>query len=165
MAIMEIKTFPDPVLRKLATKVYNITDEIVRFSENMLETMIAAHGAGLAANQVGAPMQLIIIDASLTEQKKHLAILNPFIVEADMEEVGEEGCLSLPGYYEFVKRASKVLARGIDLSGKTLEFECQGQFARAMQHEIDHLNGVLFIDHLSPVKKNIFKKKYAGPAK
>ncbi len=166
MAILEIKTVPDPVLRKTAAPIENITSEIVKLSENMIETMVAARGAGLAANQVGVPVRLVIIDASLNAKgKKHLIMLNPIIVEADQEEVAEEGCLSVPGFYEFVKRAGKVLARGIDLKGKAIELQCEGQFARAMQHEIDHLNGVLFIDYLSPVKKNIFKKKFAGQKK
>ena len=166
MAILEIKTVPDPVLRKTAAPIENITSEIVKLSENMIETMVAARGAGLAANQVGVPVRLVIIDASLNAKgKKHLIMLNPIIVEADQEEVAEEGCLSVPGFYEFVKRAGKVLARGIDLKGKAIELQCEGQFARAMQHEIDHLDGVLFIDHLSPVKKNIFKKKYSGHEK
>ncbi|HVN95203.1 MAG TPA: peptide deformylase [Syntrophorhabdaceae bacterium] len=165
MAVLEIRTFPDPVLRKIAGPIENITDEIVRLSENMVETMIFAHGAGLAASQIGVATRLITIDASLVGKKKPLVILNPVIVETIEEEVGEEGCLSVPGFSEFVKRAKKVSARGTDMAGKTLELECEGQFARAMQHEIDHLNGILFIDHLSPIKKNIFKKKYAGQKK
>ena len=166
MSVIEIRTFPDPVLRKLAKPIDNITDEIVKLSENMVETMILAHGAGLAANQVGVPIRLIIVDAPvINKENKHLIMLNPVIVGADLEEVAEEGCLSVPGFYEFVKRAKKVFARGVDLTGKTIELECEGQLARAMQHEIDHLDGVLFIDHLSPVKKNIFKKKYSGHEK
>jgi peptide deformylase len=166
MAILEIKTVPDPVLRKSAAPIDTITGEIVKLAENMVDTMIAAHGAGLAANQVGVPVRLVVIDGSLNNrEKKHLVILNPVIVEAGEEEVGEEGCLSVPGFYEFVKRAGKVRARGIDLKGKPIELECEGQLARAMQHETDHLNGVLFIDYLSPVKKSIFKKKYTGQKK
>lgn len=166
MAILEIKTVPDPVLRKTAAPIDNITNEIVKLSENMVDTMVAARGAGLAANQVGVPLRLIVIDASLnTKGKKHLIVLNPVIIEADEEIAGEEGCLSVPGFYEFVKRAGKVRARGIDIKGKIIEFECEGQFARAMQHEVDHLNGILFVDYLSPVKKNIFKKKFTGRKK
>jgi len=166
MAIIEIKTVPDPVLRKIAAPIDNINVDIIKLSENMVDTMVAARGAGLAANQVGVPVRLIIIEASLTPKgKKHLIILNPVIVESVQEEIAEEGCLSVPGFYEFVKRAGKVRARGIDLKGKTIELECEGQFARAMQHEIDHLNGVLFVDYLSPVKKNIFKKKFTGQKK
>ena len=162
MSIIEIRTIPDPVLRKLAKPVDNITDEIVRLSDDMIETMLLAHGAGLAANQIGLPLQLIIIEASLNpREKKHIVLLNPVIVEKDLEENGEEGCLSVPGYYEYVKRAKKVRAKGIDIKGNEFEIDCEGQLARAFQHEIDHLNGVLFVDHLSPVKKNLFKKKYA----
>lgn len=161
MSVLDIKVIPDPVLRKIAQPLENIDDDIVRLSENMIETMILAHGAGLAANQVGLPLQLIVIEASLNpREKEHIILLNPVIVEKDLEENAEEGCLSVPGYYEYVKRAKRVLARGTDLKGNTIEFDCEGQLARALQHETDHLNGVLFIDILSPLKKALFKKKY-----
>lgn len=163
MAVIDIRTFPDPVLRKLAEPVENLTGEIVKLAENMLETMILAHGAGLAANQVGISRQIIVIDATLNvRDNKPLILLNPILVDTDGEETAEEGCLSLPGFYEFVKRAKKVHACGIDMNGNSIDIECEGQFARAMQHEIDHLRGTLFIDHLGPVKKGIFKKKYTG---
>jgi len=161
MSVLDIKVIPDPVLRKIAKPLENIDDDIVRLSENMIETMILAHGAGLAANQVGLPLELIVIDASLNpREKEHIILINPVIVEKDLEENAEEGCLSVPGYYEYVKRAKRVLARGTDLKGNTIEFDCEGQVARALQHETDHLNGVLFIDILSPLKKALFKKKY-----
>jgi peptide deformylase len=161
MSVLDIKVIPDPVLRKIAKPLENIDDDIVRLSENMIETMILAHGAGLAANQVGLPLKLIVIDASLNpREKEHIILINPVIVEKDLEENAEEGCLSVPGYYEYVKRARRVLARGTDLKGNTIEFDCEGQLARALQHETDHLNGVLFIDILSPLKKALFKKKY-----
>ncbi len=166
MSILDIRTIPDKVLRELAQPIDNITGEIVKLSDDMIETMIRAHGAGLAANQIGLPMRLIAIEASLNpKEKKHIILINPVIVETHLEENGEEGCLSVPGYYEYVKRAKNVFARGIDLNGNTVEFECEGQLARAMQHEIDHLNGVLFIDLLSPLKKNLFKKKFSKKAK
>jgi len=161
MSVLDIKVIPDPVLRKIAKPLEDIDDDIVRLSENMIETMILAHGAGLAANQVGLPLKLIVIDASLNpREKEHIILINPVIVEKDLEENAEEGCLSVPGYYEYVKRAKRVLARGTDLKGNTIEFDCEGQVARALQHETDHLNGVLFIDILSPLKKALFKKKY-----
>ncbi|HOE18187.1 MAG TPA: peptide deformylase [Syntrophorhabdaceae bacterium] len=161
MAFIEIRTIPDPVLRKISSPVANITDEITRLSEDMIETMKLSNGAGLAANQVGFPIRLITIDEHVNKQgNRHIILINPEIVEADSEETAEEGCLSVPNFYEYVKRAKKVLARGVSLEGETIELECEGQLARALQHEIDHLNGVLFIDHLSPVKKNLFKKKY-----
>ncbi|HEX2964716.1 MAG TPA: peptide deformylase [Syntrophorhabdaceae bacterium] len=163
MAILQIKTIPESVLRDKAEEICDINQKIITLSKNMVETMIAAHGAGLAANQVGVPLRLFVIDASLnTIEKKPLIIMNPEIVESGEEITGEEGCLSIPGFFEFVRRAGKLRVRGIDIQGKTIDIECEGQLARAMQHEADHLNGVLFIDHLSPVKKKIFKKKYSG---
>lgn len=163
MSLLDIRVIPDPVLREIAKPIEDINDTIVTLSKNMIETMILAHGAGLAANQVGFPIQLIVIDASLNprEKKEHLALINPVIVEKDLEENAEEGCLSVPGYYEYVKRAKRVLARAMDINGKTIEFDCEGQLARALQHETDHLKGVLFIDILSPLKKALFKKKYS----
>lgn len=161
MALIEIRTIPDPVLRRPADPVENISDEIIRLSDDMIETMILGHGAGLAANQVGHSIRLIAIDASLNpREKKHIILINPVIIESGPEVNGEEGCLSVPGYYEFIRRAKTVLARGADLAGNAVEFECEGQFARAMQHEIDHLDGKLFIDLLSPVKRGLFKKLY-----
>ncbi len=161
MAFIEIRTIPDPVLRKVAKPIKNVTGEILRLSEDMIETMKLSNGAGLAANQVGLPIRLITLDEHLNKQEnRNIVLINPVIVESDSEETAEEGCLSVPKFYEYVKRARKVLARGVNLEGETIEIECEGQLARAIQHEIDHLNGILFIDHLSPVKKNLFKKKY-----
>ncbi|OPY71866.1 MAG: Peptide deformylase [Syntrophorhabdus sp. PtaU1.Bin058] len=161
MAFIEIRTFPDPVLRKIAEPVKNVTEEILKLSGDMIETMRLSNGAGLAANQVGVPIRLITIEEHLNKQEnRHIVLINPVIVETDSEETAEEGCLSLPKFYEYIKRAKKVLARGVNLEGETIEIECEGQLARAIQHEIDHLNGILFIDHLSPVKKDLFKKKY-----
>jgi len=162
MSAIDIRVIPDPVLRKLSDPINNITDRIVTLTDDMVETMILAHGAGLAAPQIGLPIRLIVLDASLNPlEKEPLILINPTIVEAQLEENGEEGCLSVPGYYEYVKRAKKVFARGTSLNGNTIELESEGQLARALQHEIDHLNGVLFIDLLSPIKKSLFKKKYS----
>lgn len=162
MSAIDIRVIPDPVLRKLSDPINNITDRIVTLTDNMVETMILAHGAGLAAPQIGLPIRLIVLEASLNPlEKEPLILINPTIVETQLEENGEEGCLSVPGYYEYVKRAKKVFARGTGLNGNTIELESEGQLARALQHEIDHLNGVLFIDLLSPIKKSLFKKKYS----
>lgn len=162
MSAIDIRVIPDPVLRKLSDPINNITDRIVTLTNDMVETMILAHGAGLAAPQIGLPIRLIVLDASLNPlEKEPLILINPTIVEAQLEENGEEGCLSVPGYYEYVKRAKKVFARGTGLNGNTIELESEGQLARALQHEIDHLNGVLFIDLMSPIKKSLFKKKYS----
>lgn len=160
MAFIEIRTYPDPILRKLAKPVKNITDALCKLSEDMIETMRLSNGAGLAANQVGVPVRLIVIETHLSKDNIPIVLLNPTIVETESEDITEEGCLSVPRFYEFVKRAKKVLARGVNLKEEPLEIECEGQLARALQHEIDHLNGILFIDHLSPVKRNLFKKKY-----
>jgi peptide deformylase len=159
--MLKICTFPDPVLRKIAAPVINVTDEIVRLSADMIETMRLSHGAGLAANQVGEVLRLIVLDLEReNRQSTPLIVLNPVIVESSDEEIGEEGCLSVPKYWEFVKRAKKVFVKGMTIEERPFEMTCEGHMARVFQHEIDHLSGVLFIDRLSPVKKGIFKKKY-----
>ncbi len=162
MALLRIRTFPDPVLREEATPVGEVTEELRRLSRDMVETMRLARGAGLAANQVGVPVRLIVLEGDLEERKEGepLIILNPSIVEREEEEVSEEGCLSFPKFFEYVKRAKKVVVRGETLEKAPFERNCEGMLARAFQHEIDHLNGVLFIDHLSPIKKDLFKKRY-----
>ncbi|MDD5009496.1 MAG: peptide deformylase, partial [Syntrophorhabdaceae bacterium] len=110
MALIEIRTFPDPILRKLAKPVKNVTDEILKLSEDMIETMRLSNGAGLAANQVGIPIRLITIEERLNKlENRHIVLINPVIVETDSEETAEEGCLSVPKFYEYIKRAKKVL--------------------------------------------------------
>ena len=166
MSFLEIITYPNPILRKVAKPVENITDEVVKLSENMIERMHLARGAGLAANQVGICVRLIVLDPQLKKNNEPIVVLNPSIIEKDPEDlVEEEGCLSVPKYFDFVKRSKKVLVRGVELSGESVEIECEGHLARAFQHEIDHLNGVVFIDYLSPIKKTLFKKKYLKDAK
>jgi len=161
MSFLEIITYPNPILRKIAEPVTDVTDEIKKLSENMVERMNLAHGAGLAANQVGVSLRLIVLDLQLKKDNKPLIVINPLIVDKDSEEVSEEeGCLSVPKYYDYIKRSKKVLVKGITIDGKAFEMECEGHLARAFQHEIDHLNGIVFIDYLSPVKKHIFKKHY-----
>jgi peptide deformylase len=160
MAYMQIKTYPDPVLRKVCKPIETINDEMVMLCNDMVETMRLAQGAGLAANQVGVSLRLIVLDPKTKKDDKPIILINPVITEQDSEEITEEGCLSLPKFYEFVKRAKRVSVTGINLKGEPFEMECDGFTARAVQHELDHLNGVLLIDHLSPVKKDLFKKKY-----
>jgi len=138
----------------------NVDDETVALCENMVETMRLAQGVGLAANQVGVSIRLVVLDPRAKKDDKPIILINPVIVERESEEVAEEGCLSLPKFYEYVKRAKKVLVNGINIEGEPFEMECEGFLARAVQHELDHLDGVLLIDHLSPVKKDLFKKKY-----
>jgi len=122
--------------------------------------MRLAQGAGLAANQVGVSSRLVVLDPRTKKESKPIILINPLISEKDSEEISEEGCLSFPKFYEYIKRAKKVLVKAINLQGEPFEMECDGFLARAVQHELDHLNGVLLIDHLSPVKKDLFIKKY-----
>ncbi|MEK6743960.1 MAG: peptide deformylase [Nitrospirota bacterium] len=163
MAIREIKTFPDPVLRKKTAAVGAIDEELCRLIDDMVETMHAAPGVGLAANQVGVPLQVAVIDIGDHEEegkKRPLVVLiNPEVVSLEGTVVAEEGCLSVPDLTEKVKRAARIKVRAKDRAGKTFELEADGLMAKALQHEIDHLNGILFIDRLSPIKKSIFRRR------
>jgi peptide deformylase len=164
MAIRTIRTYPDPVLRNKTARVEKIDGSLDRLIQDMIETMHAAPGVGLAANQVGVPLQLAVIDLSGREnvEQRHplFVIINPEILVLDGSIVEEEGCLSIPDYSEKVKRAAKVRVRAQDRTGKPFEIEAEGLLAKALQHEIDHLNGLLFVDRLSPLKKNIFKRRF-----
>ena len=163
MAVREIKKYPDPVLRRKTASVGAIDEDICRLIDDMVETMHAAPGVGLAANQVGVPIQVAVIDVGSHEEegKKHslVVLINPEIVSQEGAVVAEEGCLSVPDFTEKVKRAARVKVRARDRAGKTFELEADGLMAKALQHEIDHLNGILFIDRLSPIKKSIFRRK------
>jgi peptide deformylase len=163
MAVREIKKYPDPVLRKKTASVGAIDEDLCRLIDDMVETMHAAPGVGLAANQVGVPLQIAVIDIGDHEEegkKRPLVVLiNPEIVSQEGAVVAEEGCLSVPDFTEKVKRAARVKVRARDRAGKTFELDADGLMAKALQHEIDHLNGILFIDRLSPIKKSIFRRK------
>jgi peptide deformylase len=162
MALREIWKYPHPVLRKKTSRVELIDHSIDRLIDDMVETMYAAPGVGLAANQVGVALQIAVIDISLREENKQryplIVIINPEILSAEGAVVEEEGCLSIPEYAESVKRAARVKVRAQDRAGKSFELEAEGLLAKALQHEIDHLNGLLYIDRLSPLKKNIFRR-------
>jgi peptide deformylase len=160
MAIHPVRRYPDPVLRKVAQKITDISTELCNLSEDMVATMRAAHGIGLAANQIGVSLRIISLEVGLEKEAPPLVLLNPEILEVVSEETAEEGCLSLPGFYETVKRARQVLVKAVTLEGKEFSMECEGLLARAFQHEIDHLNGILLVDHLSPVKRQLFRKEY-----
>ncbi len=164
MTIRPIRTYPDPVLRTKTERVEKIDGSLDRLIQDMIETMRAAPGVGLAANQVGVSLQLAVIDLSTREnvEQRHplYVIINPEIVSSEGSLVEEEGCLSIPDYSEKVKRAAKVKVRAQDRTGKPFEIEAEGLLAKALQHEIDHLNGLLFVDRLSPLKKNIFKRRF-----
>ncbi|HXY62261.1 MAG TPA: peptide deformylase [Nitrospirota bacterium] len=164
MASREIRTYPDPVLRNKTARVEKIDKSLDQLIEDMVATMHAAPGVGLAANQIGVALQLAVIDLSSreNEEQRHplLVIINPEILSMDGSITEEEGCLSIPDYVEKVKRAARVKVRAQDRTGKLFQIEAEGLLAKALQHEIDHLNGKLFVDHLSPLKKNIFKRRY-----
>ncbi len=161
MALLEIKKYPDPVLKQKAQEITDINGTLQELIDNMVETMYEAPGIGLAANQVGHLKRVIVVDITAGKEKGNLIVLlNPQIVETEGKTDSEEGCLSVPKYTNVIKRAEKVLVRGLDREGKPVEIEAEGLLSRAFQHEIDHLDGVLFIDRLSPIKREFFRKRY-----
>ncbi len=164
MAVRQIRTYPDPVLRNKTTRVARIDNDINQLIEDLVQTMHAAPGVGLAANQIGVPLQVAVIDLSTREEKAQqhplLVIINPELISMEGSVVEEEGCLSIPDYAEKIKRAARVKVRAQDRTGKQFELEAEGLLAKALQHEIDHLNGLLFIDKLSTLKKGIFKRRF-----
>lgn len=158
MAILPILKFPDPRLRIKAQPVTEINDEILRIAEDMRETMYASNGIGLAATQVGIHYRIFTMDVSETRDQLYY-VLNPEILEKELSQSELEGCLSVIGAYDRVARANRILLRGMDLHGKTFELEGTNLMAACMQHEIDHLNGMLFIDHLSRLKQDRIRRK------
>ena len=158
MAILNILHFPDPRLRNVARPVAQVDDEIRRQLDDMLETMYQAPGIGLAATQVNIPRRLIVIDIS-EEKDQPLFLVNPEIVARDGVEEMEEGCLSVPGFFEKVTRADSVKLRALDREGKPFELDAEGLLAVCIQHEIDHLDGKLFVDYLSGLKRQRIRKK------
>lgn len=160
MALLEIKTYPDPVLRKKAATVDVIDDQIRQLARDMAHTMYAAPGIGLAAPQVGRSIRMVVIDLASGEGEGDLiTLINPEIVSRQGETTSEEGCLSLPEIREEVLRASSVTVKALDLDGKEQVYQGEELFAICLQHEIDHLDGVLFMDHLSRLKQGLAKKK------
>ena len=158
MAILEILHFPDPRLRNQAKPVPAVDDSIRQLVDDMFETMYAAPGIGLAAVQVNVAWRVIVIDIS-EEREQPLCLINPEIVEASGEETMEEGCLSVPGYYDQVTRAERIRFRALDRDGVPFEREVDGLLAVCIQHEIDHLDGKLFVDYLSKLKRQRVRKK------
>jgi peptide deformylase len=161
MALLEIRRYPEKVLKEKAAPVENIDAVLQQLMDDMIETMHYARGIGLAANQVGITKKLCVLDLGLKEDKVPLIVLlNPVIAEKEGSSDAEEGCLSIPGYLTSIKRAEKVLVKGINREGKDIEIEAEGLLARALQHEIDHLEGLLFIDRMSPIRREFFKRRY-----
>ena len=152
MALLPILEYPDPRLKKVAAPVTAVTADIRKLVRDMAETMYAAPGVGLAATQVNVHKRVIVIDIS--EHKDDLRVfINPELLSAEGEAECEEGCLSVPGYYDKVKRAAKIRARALDRNGQSFEVETEGLLAVCIQHEMDHLVGKVFVDHLSPLKR------------
>ncbi|MDE2208533.1 MAG: peptide deformylase [Betaproteobacteria bacterium] len=152
MARLPILEYPDPRLKKVAAPVAAVTPEIRKLVADMAETMYAAPGVGLAATQVNVHKQVIVIDIS--EHRDELRVfINPVLLEAEGEAENEEGCLSVPGYYDKVARAARIRVRAQNERGETIEFDAEGLLAVCLQHEMDHLRGKVFIEYLSPLKR------------
>ena len=158
MAKLKILEFPDPRLRTKATPVAEVDDELRRLIGDMFETMYEAPGIGLAATQVDVHQRLLVADVSPDKSEPHV-LINPEIVEKDGVTVTDEGCLSVPGYYEEVERAQHIRVRFLDRNGDTQEMEAEGLLAVCIQHEMDHLDGKLFVDYLSETKRQRIRKK------
>ena len=158
MAILNVLHFPHPNLRKIAAPVDAIDAGIRALAEDMLDTMYAEGGIGLAATQVDIQKRVIVMDLSETKEQP-LVLINPVIISREGSEEMQEGCLSVPGFYETVQRAETIHYSYLNLEGETMEQDADGLMAVCVQHEIDHLDGKLFIDYLSPLKRQLIKKK------
>jgi peptide deformylase len=158
MALMEILHYPDPRLRTRAAPVTQVDDRIRKLAADMLETMYGAPGIGLAATQVNVHERVIVVDVS-PEHNEPRCFINPEILAREGEEEMEEGCLSVPGVFDVVRRAEKIRMRALGLDGQSVEFNADGLLAVCIQHEIDHLDGKLFVDYLSGLKRDRIRKK------
>jgi len=161
MALLEIRKYPEKILKKKTTPIENIDSDTQQLIENMLDTMHAARGIGLAANQVGILKRLCVVDTSQENENNSIIVLiNPLIIEKEGSIESSEGCLSIPGCSTGIKRAERVYVSGLDRNGKPINIEGTGLLARALQHEIDHLDGLLIFDRMSPIKREFFKRRY-----
>ena len=158
MAKLTILEFPDPRLRKKAAPVEVVDDELRRLIDDMFETMYEAPGIGLAATQVDVHKRFLVVDVSVEKNEPHV-LINPEILEKDGTTVSEEGCLSVPGYYAEVNRAEHIRVRYLDREGNEQEMDAEGLLAICIQHEMDHLNGKLFVDYLSETKRQRLRKR------
>jgi len=167
MTIKPLIILPDPILRQVSKPIETIDSEVKKLADDMLETMYDAPGIGLAAIQIGVARRMLVLDVSKDgEDKKPLVFINPEIVTAsDARSVYEEGCLSIPDYYAEVERPASITVRHLDREGKEQVTEAEGLLATCLQHEIDHLNGVLFIDHISKLKREMVIRKFTKAAK
>ncbi len=161
MAIKKIYTYPDPVLRQETETVTDFDEKLLKLTQDMAETMYDAPGIGLAAPQIGESLKLIVVDITKEEdeKKEYMAMINPEIIDHEGQQIDEEGCLSLPELTSTVKRYKKITVAYQNLEGEKLKLSTEERFAVVLQHEIDHINKTLFLDHLSSLKKSLYKKK------
>jgi len=160
MSIRKIFQYPDPVLRHETAAIDQFDDKLKTLADDMAETMYDAPGIGLAAPQIGESVKLIVVDTSKQEDgREFMALVNPEIVDHQGSQLDEEGCLSVPELTSNVQRFKKIKVTYQDLDGQPQELTVEDRFAVVLQHEIDHLNGILFLDHLSPLKRSLYKKK------
>lgn len=164
MAILDILHFPDARLRNLAKPVATVDDSVRKLIDDMFETMYAAPGIGLAAIQVNEARRVIVVDIT-DDRSQPLALVNPQILTKQGSEEMDEGCLSVPGIYETVQRAEQIRVRALDRDGNSFELDCDGLLAVCIQHEIDHLDGKLFVDYLSSLKRQRIRKKLEKDAR
>lgn len=166
MAIRPIRLYGDPALREKAAEVTSFDETVRQLAEDLRETMAAYRGVGLAATQVGVSQRILVVGVPVDDAEPiELCLVNPTILSRSGSEVGEEGCLSIPGVYEEVSRSLKIRVRAADENGRESEIDAEGYLARAIQHEIDHLDGVLFIDRLSPLKRQFLRRTLEGIAR
>ncbi|MGR6432206.1 peptide deformylase [Rhizobium sp. PAMB 3182] len=167
MTIKPLIILPDPVLRQLSAPIEQVGDDVRKLADDMLETMYDAPGIGLAAIQIGVPKRMLVIDVSRDDEDKAPQVfINPEILAtSDDRSVYEEGCLSIPNYYAEVERPASLTVRYVDRDGKQQTMDADGLLATCLQHEIDHLNGILFIDHISKLKRDMVIRKFTKAAK
>lgn len=160
MSVREIRLLGDPVLREMCAPVEAVTDEVRALVDDLRDTMIAAEGVGLAAPQIGVPIRVFVYDVSEPEPASGV-LINPRITAARGTVKETEGCLSIPGLSELVERSARIVIEGLDRDGNEVRIEAEGLLGRCLQHENDHLDGVLFVDHLSPLKRRMLLKKWS----
>ncbi len=159
--LLEIRTYPDPILKSICEYVTEFSEEIKTLVQNMFVTMYAKNGVGLSAIQVGIPKRIFVMDSSNSGARRRVFI-NPRILEMSEPTRWKEGCLSFPDVFAFVKRSGKIRVRAEDETGNTFELDLEGLEAVCFQHELDHLDGITFYDHLSPLQKNMIRKKMSN---
>jgi len=166
MAVRPVRMYGDPVLRQKGQAVERIDDTVRELIQDLRETVKAYNGAGLAANQIGVPQRVLVVDVPLDDEKRaELALVNPVVKKRSGSESGEEGCLSIPGVWEDVTRAKSIVIEALDEQGRKVVIEAEGYLARALQHEVDHLDGVLFVDRLSMLKRQFLRRQLEALAR